>query len=40
MSKPERTIILLGCIICAMNGAGQAVFAILLAKIVNVSTAD
>jgi hypothetical protein len=37
MNSPEWTIILIGCIVCALNGATQTVFAILLAKIVNVS---
>lgn len=37
MSRPEWTMILLGCIVCVMIGATQTIFAILIAKVVNVS---
>jgi hypothetical protein len=37
MNSPEWIIILIGCIICAMNGATQTVLTILIAKIVSVS---
>lgn len=37
MNSPEWIIILIGCIICAMNGATQTVLTILAAEIVSVS---
>lgn len=37
MNRPEWKIILLGCIVCTMNGATQTLLVILLAKIVSVS---
>ena len=37
MSRPESLIILIGCVSCAIIGAAQTLFAILLAKMVAVS---
>jgi hypothetical protein len=37
MSRPEWMIILLGCIICASNGALQTGFAVLVSHIIGVS---
>jgi hypothetical protein len=37
MNSPEWTIILAGCLVCAMSGGTQIAFAILLTNIVNVS---
>ena len=37
MSRPEWAMILIGCLICALTGASQTMFAILIAKIINVS---
>lgn len=36
MNSPEWITILIGCIACLMNGASQLIFAVLIAKIVNV----
>ena len=37
MNKPEWLIVLIGSIICAMNGVVQTILPILIAKIVSVS---
>jgi hypothetical protein len=37
MNSPEWITILIGCIACLLNGAAQPLFAVLFAKIVNVT---
>jgi hypothetical protein len=36
MNSPEWIAILIGCIACLLSGAAQPIFAVLLAKIINV----
>jgi hypothetical protein len=37
MNSPEWIIVLIGCLACVVNGAAESIFAVLLAKIVNVT---